>query len=386
MANVTPTVAQYFIPEIWANRALEILRANIVMAKSVLRDTDIAAFNQGDTLNVPVPGTFVAKNKAAGSGVTLQTPTDATVPVVIDKHKEVSFLVEDIVRAQQGGVDVMDTYMRSGVVALAEAIETDLFGLWLDATTALGTLGTAIEATAIRSVRKQLNKQKCPAGERYLVLSPDDEVSVMGDDELTAFFANARPEAVAQGSMGTLYGLETYMSQYVPLGLRINLGGATGGTFTVTFGGQTTSGQAYNVTAANLKSAIEGLSTVGAGNVEVTATTTGFEIYPKGTLAGNHDGWTCSVANLTGATNPASADVHYNPAFNREACVLAMRALPSPDVNTGAQAVTLRDPESGLVVRVLYAYNATYLGHQVTIDVLYGVKTLRAAKMTVIKS
>ena len=38
----------------------------------------------------------------------------------------------------------------------------------------------------------------------------------------------------------------------------------------------------------------------------------------------------------------------------------------------------MRDPESGLVLRVLYAYNATYLGMQVTIDVLYGVKKLRA--------
>lgn len=31
MPNVTVTSAANFIPEIWANRALEILRANIVM-------------------------------------------------------------------------------------------------------------------------------------------------------------------------------------------------------------------------------------------------------------------------------------------------------------------------------------------------------------------
>jgi len=37
----------------------------------------------------------------------------------------------------------------------------------------------------------------------------------------------------------------------------------------------------------------------------------------------------------------------------------------------------MRDPESGIVLRVLYAYNPTYLGVQVTMDVLYGVAELR---------
>lgn len=45
--------------------------------------------------------------------------------------------------------------------------------------------------------------------------------------------------------------------------------GATGGTFTLAYKGQTTSGQAYNVSAANLQTALEGLSTIGAGKVTV---------------------------------------------------------------------------------------------------------------------
>lgn len=44
---------------------------------------------------------------------------------------------------------------------------------------------------------------------------------------------------------------------------------ATGGTFTGTFGGQTTAAVAYNATAAVLKAALEALSTIGTGNVDV---------------------------------------------------------------------------------------------------------------------
>ncbi|MGZ9829857.1 hypothetical protein ACXYTP_23370 [Tsukamurella ocularis] len=46
----------------------------------------------------------------------------------------------------------------------------------------------------------------------------------------------------------------------------------TGGTFTLTFAGQTTTGIAYNAAPATVRAALEALSSVGAGNVTVTGT------------------------------------------------------------------------------------------------------------------
>ncbi|MBX6352951.1 MAG: hypothetical protein IRZ10_06405 [Thermoflavifilum sp.] len=43
----------------------------------------------------------------------------------------------------------------------------------------------------------------------------------------------------------------------------------------------------------------------------------------------------------------------------------------------GVRVTTIRDDMSGLVLRVLFAYNPTFLGVQVTLDVLYGVAVLR---------
>jgi hypothetical protein len=45
---------------------------------------------------------------------------------------------------------------------------------------------------------------------------------------------------------------------------------ATGGTFTVTFGGQTTIASAFDIAAATLQANLEALSTIGSGNITVT--------------------------------------------------------------------------------------------------------------------
>src|SRR5207248_716222 len=48
----------------------------------------------------------------------------------------------------------------------------------------------------------------------------------------------------------------------------------SGGTFTLSFAGQTTSPVAYNASAAAMKNALESLTTIGAGNVSVTLNAT----------------------------------------------------------------------------------------------------------------
>ena len=66
----------------------------------------------------------------------------------------------------------------------------------------------------------------------------------------------------------------------------VTIGGSpTGGTFTLSVGGQTTSPLAYNATGATVEAALEALSTVGSGNVTVTGDGP-YTIEFIGTLAG----------------------------------------------------------------------------------------------------
>lgn len=81
------------------------------------------------------------------------------------------------------------------------------------------------------------------------------------------------------------------------------LGAPTGGTFTLSIGGQTTSGIPFNATSTAVASALGALSTVGSSHVTVSGSaggpyTVSFDSTVTGTL-------TASGASLTGGTNPS---------------------------------------------------------------------------------
>ncbi len=86
-------------------------------------------------------------------------------------------------------------------------------------------------------------------------------------------------------------------------------GTPTGGTFTLTFGGQTTAAIAYNATAATVEAALELLSTIGQGNVQVTGSAGGpYTVEFVGQLQNtNVAAMTADGASLTGGTAPAVA-------------------------------------------------------------------------------
>jgi RHS repeat-associated protein len=84
-------------------------------------------------------------------------------------------------------------------------------------------------------------------------------------------------------------------------------GSPTGGTFTLTWGGQTTSAIAYNASAATVQSALQGLSSIGSGNALVAGGTSGgpWVVRFAGTLAGAaQPALTGNGSGLTGGSSP----------------------------------------------------------------------------------
>lgn len=89
-------------------------------------------------------------------------------------------------------------------------------------------------------------------------------------------------------------------------------GTPTGGTFTVTVASQTTSALPYNISLAAFQTALEALSSVGAGLTTVTGVaisdSNGFTIaFSGGILAGTTLVVTTVASGLTGGTSPAAA-------------------------------------------------------------------------------
>lgn len=220
MANITNTIldSSGFIPQAWAMRALDVLRSRIVLAKIVTKDSDMGEPGwQGKTLNIGYPGTFTAQDKVAGTAVTAQAPTGgATVSLTLSKHKVVDFMVEDYGAAQANG-DALARYVDPAVIALAEQLENDLFGLYTSFTGAsVGTSGTDLTASVIRTARKNLNDAKAPMEDRHLVVSDKDEIALLGDANLANYYAFSNNAGIEQGQLPPLYGFNVHVSQLVP--------------------------------------------------------------------------------------------------------------------------------------------------------------------------
>ena len=304
--TIDVTQAQYFIPEIWAQEALAILRANIVLTPRVYSDSDIGgSFSVGDVLHVPYPGVLAASPKTAGTAYTLAIPTGETeAQVTLSSHEAVSFIVEDIVRAQ-ANQDLIRNYSQAAAIALAEKIETDGFAEAVtNSADAIGAYGTALDFADVLTAWQVLTDRKVPSGDRFMAVAPKDLVGLLSDTDIQNWLAFSRGNQAASdpNNLGPLGGFAGVMaSQLVP------------------------------VTAA-------------------TPTQTN------------------------------------NIAWRRDGLICAFRALPDPPAGSGAVAASVRDPESGVVLRSLLAYDATYGGVRVTIEALYGWQTLQAAKVLLVKS
>lgn len=95
-------------------------------------------------------------------------------------------------------------------------------------------------------------------------------------------------------------------------------GTPTGGTFTLTFSGQTTASIAYNAAASAVQSALEALSNIGTGNVACaggplpgSAVTVTF----TGELASTNVAQMTATGSFTGGTSPAVAVTTTTPAW-----------------------------------------------------------------------
>ena len=133
----------------------------------------------------------------------------------------------------------------------------------------------------------------------------------------------------------------TKVKAYAGLGSNVNeqqtvtiTGTPTGGTFTLTFGGQTTAAIPYNDTAAQVLAALELTSSIGQGNMSSTggplpgtAVVVTFinELGSKAQAA-----MTANAAALTGGTTPAVAVTRSTPGTTGEA-IYGIYAGPDKD-------------------------------------------------------
>lgn len=214
MANITTPFVGDSIPTIVAAEALGYLKANTVMSRLVNRDYSNEVATYGQTVTIPYGGALSVNDKSANTVVTLQTPNDSVYSVTLNKHKEVSFLIEDIAKAF-ARPDWFTRYMQDGMMKLAEAIDADLTALYAGFSQTIDATAGLSEAT-FRNARRLLNSAKAPQSPRYAVLSEDADYEALGIERIVnRDYAETLGSKAANSLTGRFMGFEMLMDQVI---------------------------------------------------------------------------------------------------------------------------------------------------------------------------
>lgn len=201
-------------PEVIAREALMVLRNNAVMANLVHRDySEDFVGAVGDTITVRKPATFVA-NEYSGS-INVQDATETAVPVVMDKHLDVSFAVT----AKQMTMDIADfskQLLVPAMQAFADKVDKLLIALESEATSRHPHAEGAIAPADLIAARKFLTENAAPLADRRFVVGATAEADLLGSE----LFINAEKSgdngtALREASLGKKFGMDVYVDQNI---------------------------------------------------------------------------------------------------------------------------------------------------------------------------
>lgn len=214
MSNITASLVGDSIPTIVAAEALGYLKANTVLARLVNRDYSNEVATYGQTVTIPYGGALSVNDKAANTVVTLQTPNDAVYTLTLNKHKEVSFLIEDIAKAF-ARPDWFSRYMQDGMMVLAEQVDGDIAALYSGFSQSIDATAAITEAT-FRNARRLLNSAKAPQNQRYFIGSEDADYEILGIERvINRDYTETLGSKAADSMVGRFMGFDLFMDQMI---------------------------------------------------------------------------------------------------------------------------------------------------------------------------
>jgi len=236
--QVTTSVANNFIPELWSDEVIGSYKSNLVVANLVTKLSHKG--KKGDSIHIPVPARGSASAKAANTQVTLSAATNTAVTVSINKHYEYSKLIEDIAEVQSLA-SMRKFYTDDAGYALSTQVDSDLFALgeglqggtvggsgassWekavigsTGATDYTGNSSNAADITdaGIRKMILTLDDADVPMDNRSLILPPIAANDLLGINRFTEQQFIGSGDAIKTGKIGQIYGVDVYISSNCP--------------------------------------------------------------------------------------------------------------------------------------------------------------------------
>lgn len=358
MANTFLTVQQI------ARQALLRLQSNMVMAGLVYTDYSSDFKEQGDTVQIRKPATFIADE--FGGTINLQDVGEKYVLVKLDKIADVSVEVgskELTLNIEDFGAQILD----GATLAIAEKIDQDLCGLYADIPYYSGTGGTTpSKLDDISATMLVLNNNRVPMSNRAVVWDPYAQAKLVTLEALANASASGSTAALREASMGRVLGFDNYMDQNIKkqvAGAFTALTDVTGtgakGETTITL-----TSAAKASTAKILKGdvfAIAGQQFVATADATAVAGVATVNVYPA-----VKEAMTDQTVSF-GKSHVASL------AFHKNAFALVTRPLEPP--MGGATSYVATAP-NGMSLRVTMGYDMNTKKNTISIDCLYGVKSI----------
>ena len=366
MANTIMTLQEI------ARQALPQLMENLVFPNLCYRDYAEEFHDLGDCVQIRKPAVFVAEDFNAQTGVNYQELAGENVNVALDHLATVDAHASAI----ESAVDIEDlnrAFIGPAAAALAEKINADGLKLYKDIAAHTGTPGVTPSALAdLAAARHQLNLNRAPANGRCAVWDPEADVQFAQIPALINAEKEGVSEALREGAIGRVFGMDNYMSQAV---CRHVVGTAISGGAALLMDGAAKTGDAY----IHIDGASDG-QTIAKGDI-LTIGGVDYAVEKECVLTGGEgDVYVVGGVKKEIADNTAVAGLSCdagsyvnNLAFHPMAFAYVTRPLINPDGQGVASYVT---SFNGISLRVTKGYDHKFKRSIYSMDVLYGFKTL----------
>lgn len=350
-----------------ARLALPHLIDNLVFPNLIHRDLSTEYnLERGATIRVRKPVVYEAQEFDPDAGVMTQELNEGTVDVTLDKIASVDIEVGALESATS--FDSLERlFVKPAAEAIAQKINADGLGLYKDVAASVGTAGTTPSTLEdLASVRLALNTARVPVSPRRAVWDPSADAAFTTLPALVNAEKSGATTALREGSIGRVFGMDNYMSQAV----RTHETAITQAT------GLTTTG---STAAGATKVSIKGSALAGkfvAGDLLLIGGRSYTVVSDSATASSN----AIASVEISPAVDKTLADgtaVEFmgahtaNLAFHPNAFAFVSRPLVAP---AGVESYTTS--YNGVSLRVVRGYDMIFKREMLSMDVLYGYKTI----------
>ena len=227
----TTTTDQHFIPEIWGEGIYKYFDRSTVFRGLI--DDYSAVFSGagfGDVLHIPEISLISASDKSAGNDVEYDATATTETQLTVNKHKYVAKLFEDVLEIQSNA-DMVERYSRMMGESLARQVDADVYSELSSLELSLDlSADDTLTAAKFEEALATLGDAGIPYmdGEVAMVVNPKLFADILNPSAgIAQFFI--RNDAVGEGNrglrsgmVGSLYGMDVYMSNTVSSGGNAN--------------------------------------------------------------------------------------------------------------------------------------------------------------------